>query len=65
MSEVARKKFERERRRAEFHRAELEESYQDDAISRETLQNGQEKYRCAIEKYRSEMKVGMGSNSED
>jgi hypothetical protein len=36
--EVARKKLERERRRAEFHRAELEESYQDHAISRETLQ---------------------------
>jgi hypothetical protein len=63
-SDVARKKLERERMRAELHRAELEESYQDHAISRETYKNGQEKYRSAIEKYRSEMKVGIRSNSE-
>jgi hypothetical protein len=64
MSEVARKKLERERRRAERHRAELEESYLDHAISSKTYKKGQEKYRDAIEKYRSEMKVGRGSNNE-
>jgi hypothetical protein len=64
MSEVARKKLERERRRAERHRAELEESYLDHAISSETYKKGQEKYRDAIGKYRSEMKVGRESNNE-
>jgi hypothetical protein len=64
MSEVARKKLETERRRAERHRAELEESYQDHAISRGTYEKGQEKYRGAIEKYRSEMKGDRGSNNE-
>jgi len=64
MSEVAREKLERERRRAERHRAELEESYLDHAISRETYKKGQESYRDAIEKYRSEMKVGRGSDNE-
>jgi hypothetical protein len=64
MNQVARKQLERERRRAERHRAELEESYQDRGISRETYKKGQENYRGAIEKYRSEMKVGRGSNNE-
>jgi hypothetical protein len=64
MSEVARKKLERERRRAERHRAELEETYQDHAISRDAYRKGQEKYHGVIEKYRSEMKVGSGSNNE-
>ena len=60
MREGARKKFESERRRAERHRAELEESYQNHAISLETYKKGQEKYRGAIEKYRLEMKVSSG-----
>ena len=64
MSEVARKKLERERLRAERHRAELEESYQDHAISGETYKKGQEKYRGAIGKYRSEMKASRGSDNE-
>jgi hypothetical protein len=64
LTEVARKKLERERRRAELHRAELEESYQDQAISRETYKEGQEKYQGAIEKYRSEMKVGRESDDQ-
>jgi hypothetical protein len=64
MSEVAREKLERKRRRAERHRAELEESYQDHAISFQTYKKGQENYRDVIEKYHSEMKVGGRSNNE-
>ncbi len=64
ISEVARKKLERKRVRAEQHRAELEDSYENHAISHETYKNGQVKYQSAIEKYRSKMEFGKGSNKE-
>jgi hypothetical protein len=64
MSEVMRKRLERQRLRAERQRAELEESYRDHAISGEAYKTGEEKYRSAIEKYRWEMNAARGSKNE-
>ena len=64
MSEVMRKRLERQRRQAERQRAELEESYRDHAISGEAYKKGEEKYRRAIEKYRWEMNAGRESKNE-
>jgi hypothetical protein len=55
-----RKALEKERREAERKRARLEERYQKHLISSEAYKKGEEEYKSAILKYRSQMNgVGM------
>ena len=52
---TGRKNLEKARREAERKRSRLEEMYQNHLISGEAYKKGEEEYKTAIEKYRSEM----------
>jgi hypothetical protein len=54
----ARKTLEKERREAERKRSRLEDMYQKHLISSEAYKKGEEEYKNAILKYRSEVNVG-------
>jgi hypothetical protein len=63
-SGVDRKVLEKERREAERKRARLEERYQKHLISSEAYKKGEEEYKSAILKYRSQMN-GVGYIAPD
>jgi hypothetical protein len=64
LPEATRKKLEKERRRAEHRRAQLEEMHRKHAISSEAYNKGEERYKSAIEAYRREMNVRTEPKNE-
>ena len=65
LSEAIRKNLERHRRKAERKRSQLEAMYGKHAISRDAYEEGEQKYKSQIERYRTEMNAHMGSNNQE